>query len=144
MAKKQRKAKGHTDITGGTKPRLKRNPNASLPGIEDHAIAPLEAVAAEYAEIRDKRQELTRDEVALKGETLKLMKRYGKTIYRHGGVLITVVLGDENVKVKIKKPGETDATSLDDDDKLTANSPDSVNFGDPSEPFSDAPTDAGQ
>jgi hypothetical protein len=36
-----------------TKPR-----SAPLPGMEDHAIRPLETLAHEYADIRDRRMEL--------------------------------------------------------------------------------------
>jgi hypothetical protein len=71
--------------------------------MEDHAIRPLEEVAEEYAEIRDQRMDLTEKEHALKTHALKLMKRYDKTIYRHNGVEITVVPGEDDVKVRVKK-----------------------------------------
>lgn len=80
----------------------------ALPGMEDHAIKPLEDIAAEYAGIRDQRMELGRQEHILKGNALKLMKKYSKTIYKHGGVTIQVIDGEPDVKVKVKKPGEDD------------------------------------
>src|SRR5215471_10381704 len=82
--------------------------NRALPGMEDHAIKPLEEVAEQYAEIRDQRMELTEREHSLKTHALKLMKKYDKTIYRHGGVEITVVPGEDDVKVRVKKPGDED------------------------------------
>jgi hypothetical protein len=39
---------------------------APLLGMEDHAIAPLEALARDYADIRDERADLTKREAALK------------------------------------------------------------------------------
>jgi len=82
----------------------KRLKAQALPGMEDHAIRPLEAIATKYADIRDRRMELTRDEHTLKANALVLMKKYGKTHYAHAGVVIDVVQGDETVKVKIQKP----------------------------------------
>lgn len=79
---------------------------ASLPGLEDHAIKPLDDVAAQYADIRDQRMVLTKDESALKEQTRKLMAKYSKTIYRHNGIEIRIVAGEDDVKVKIKKPVE--------------------------------------
>lgn len=81
---------------------------APLPGLEDHAIKPLEDVAARYAEIRDQRMELTQSEHTLKLHALKLMKKYDKTIYRHDGIEITVVPGEDEVKVKVHKPTDDD------------------------------------
>jgi hypothetical protein len=72
--------------------------------IEDRAIKPLEEVAVEYAEIRDQRMELTQDEKTLKQRALKLMHKFGKTTNRHGDVLIKVLPGEEDVKVRIGKP----------------------------------------
>ena len=109
--------KGQTDMAKKTaaRGRLVKNgktvahaKNAALPGMEDHAIEPLEDIAAEYAGIRDQRMELGRQEHILKANALKLMKKYSKTIYKHGGVTIQVVEGEPDVKVKVKKPGEDD------------------------------------
>jgi hypothetical protein len=102
MAKKT-PAKKATVRTRGGKPRT-----AALPGMEDHAIKPLEDVAEAYAEIRDERMQLTQREHDLKGNALKLMHKFGKTIYRHNGVEITVVPGEEDVKVRVKKGGDED------------------------------------
>jgi hypothetical protein len=93
-----------TTTAGRGRPRA-----AALPGMEDHAIKPLEDVATEYAEIRDARMELTDREHGAKVLALKLMKKYDKTIYRHNGVEITVVPGEDDVKVRVKKAGDDEA-----------------------------------
>lgn len=87
--------------TRTTKPR-----SQDLPGMEDRAIKPLEDVAAAYAEVRDKRMELNKEESELKQHALKLMKKYDKTIYKRDGIEIRIVPGEDEVKVKIHKAGE--------------------------------------
>jgi hypothetical protein len=91
-----------------TKPApTRRQPRTgSLPGLEDHAIKPLDHLAADYADIRDQRMDLTRQEVDLKARTLKLMKKYGKTKYQHNGILIEIEPGEETIKVRVKKVDE--------------------------------------
>jgi hypothetical protein len=74
--------------------------------MQDTAIKPLEDIAAAYADVRDQRMALNKDEHDLKQAALKLMKKYGKVIYRHEGIEIRVVPGEEDVKVKVRKPGE--------------------------------------
>jgi hypothetical protein len=91
----------------------RRPKSQALPGLEDHAIKPLEEVAEHYAEIRDQRMELTEREHTLKVHALKLMKKYDKTIYRHNGVEITVVPGEDDVKVRVKKGGDDDVDTDD-------------------------------
>src|SRR5262245_35803654 len=81
----------------------------ALPGMADRAIRPLENVAADYADLRDQRMQLTVQEHAVKVKALALMKKYGKTIYRHNGITITVVAGEDDVKVKVANVrGRTD------------------------------------
>lgn len=91
-----------------SKPRTaKKQPRSgSLPGMEDHAIRALDNAAAEYADIRDQRMALTTQETDLKSRALKLMKKYGKTTYKHNGVSIEIVAGDESIKVRVKVPSE--------------------------------------
>jgi hypothetical protein len=103
MAKKKSKTNDTATMTRG------RPQAAPLPGMEDRAIKPLEDVAGEYANIRDERMDLTQREHALKSLALKLMKKYEKTIYRHDGIEITVVPGEDDVKVKVKKHDDTEA-----------------------------------
>jgi hypothetical protein len=86
---------------------------APLPGMEDHAIKPLDDIAAEYAEIRDDRMALTQRERAAKTLARKLMKKYDKTIYRHDGIEITIVPGEDDVKVRVKKHEDKDDDQAD-------------------------------
>jgi hypothetical protein len=82
--------------------------NADLPGMEERAIKPLEEIAAQYADIRDRRMALSEEEVALKTKAIQLMHKHKKTEYRHDGIEILLVTGDETVKVKVKKPEADD------------------------------------
>lgn len=86
----------------------RRQRTASLPGLEDHAIKALDLIAADYADIRDARMDLLRQEVDLKARTLKLMKKHGKTRYKHNGIEISITPGEETIKVKVRKPGDDD------------------------------------
>jgi hypothetical protein len=79
-----------------------------LPGMEDRGIPELEEVAVAYADIRDRRIALNREESELKKTTLTLMKKYDKTIYIRGEVDIRVTEGEPDVKVKVKKPKDVD------------------------------------
>lgn len=79
--------------------------NQRLPGMEDQKIEGLHNAAAEYAEIRDQRQQLTTQEVELKAKLLRLMKQHKKTEYDFEGVHIELVTEEETVKVRIKKTG---------------------------------------
>jgi hypothetical protein len=45
---------------------------------------------------------LSSEESTLKTTVLRLMKQHGKTTYAHAGVLITVVPGEEDVKIRIR------------------------------------------
>lgn len=74
-------------------------------------IAALEAAAEAYVEIRDERMALTEREVLAKLLVLREMHKAGKTVYKRGALEITVVPADESVKVRIKKPKDTEAAA---------------------------------
>jgi hypothetical protein len=74
-----------------------------LPTMEDPAIEELEDSAENYADVRDQRMELTREESRLKEELLGLMKKHKKTSYVHGGFDIKVIVESEKLRVRIKK-----------------------------------------
>lgn len=76
---------------------------ARLPGVEDAKIEGLESAAEEYADIRDKRQALTKEEVTLKNRLLAIMHKNGKKSYNHQGVSVQVIVEKEKVRVRIKK-----------------------------------------
>lgn len=108
MAKKRKAAKptkpakdAKVNNTRSSRPRQQ-----DLPGTEDRAIKPLEDVAEAYADLRDRRIELNREEAELKVHVKKLMHKYDKTIYRREGIEIRLIDGEEDVKVKVRKPGD--------------------------------------
>jgi|SRR5262245_4309806 len=88
----------------GEVPRAPRS--RRLPGLENHGIEELEGLAESYADLRDQRMELTNQEHAAKGEILKAMRRHNKTAYSHAGIAITVIAGEDDVKVRVRKGGE--------------------------------------
>jgi hypothetical protein len=72
------------------------------PGFErPDAIPEIEAAAELYAEKRDSRQEILREEVILKNNLLSLMHTHGRTEYSFGDTEIKIDT-KEKVKVKIK------------------------------------------
>lgn len=73
-----------------------------LPTMVDSGIKALDNVGARYADIRDQRQTLTREEVSLKEHTKVLMHKHGKTSYVTEALEIHLTPGDENVSVKVK------------------------------------------
>jgi hypothetical protein len=83
-----------------------------LPGTEDRRLQPLDDLAAAYADVRDRRIDLTREEGELKAHAIALMHQFDKTIYKHDGIEIRLVAGEEDVKVKVRKATEDE----DDDD----------------------------
>jgi hypothetical protein len=115
MAKTKRKSAGRQRATKRTPtPRQGRPRQPDLPGTEDRAIKPLEDVAAAYADVRDQRMALNKEEHELKATALQLMKKFDKTIYKSDGVEIRIVPGEDDVKVRVKKPGEDDDEAADD------------------------------
>jgi len=81
----------------------------ALPGMEDAAIQPLEEIGAIYADIRDQRQRLTREEASLKESARALMHKHGKTVYRSKTIEIVLHAGAEDIKVKVRGGGENTA-----------------------------------
>lgn len=83
--------------------------------MEDRTIRELEDAGVEYAEIRDARIKLTAQEVDLKKRTKALMKKHKKKTYVSSAVDIELVPpgGEEDVKVKLKKPKPPKVTKLD-------------------------------
>jgi predicted 3-demethylubiquinone-9 3-methyltransferase (glyoxalase superfamily) len=76
---------------------------ARIPGTEDAAIQELESLAEDYAEKRDKRLEVGKAEIELKGQLLAAMDKHKKKKYEHAGVSIEVTVEKRKVKVRIKK-----------------------------------------
>jgi hypothetical protein len=91
--------------TAVAKPKAKQR---RLPGTENSAIQELEDAAAQYADIRDQRMELTKSEAVLKGSLLVMMKAHKKKSYTRDGISIEIIPENEKVKVRIKKDKEED------------------------------------
>ena len=72
-----------------------------LPGMEDSSIEELESMAEHYANIRDKRIALSKNEGELQDDLLTLLKKHKKVEYHHLDVHIWLVAVDEKVRVKI-------------------------------------------
>lgn len=81
----------------------KKGRQKRLPGMADAKLEALHNAALDYAEVRDKRQELTKEEVALKGTLLTLMHKHKKDHYEYNGVTIDLVTEEETVRVRVKK-----------------------------------------
>ena len=92
----------------GTAPPAKR-PKLAKPETQpklfdtDHpAHKPLMKAARAYAELRDSRLAILKEEVPAKGVILGLMKEHDLTEFHSDGVTIDIVPGEETVKVKVK------------------------------------------
>lgn len=92
--------------------------NQDLPGMSNRKIKPLEELAAQYADLRDRRQAIGRDEAELKQKTIAAMKKLGKTAYQRDGISIELLPGEETIKVRVKPPADdadADADESEDD-----------------------------
>jgi hypothetical protein len=79
-----------------------------LKGMEERVIQDLQDKAIEYADVRDERMKLSRQEGELQGELLALMHKHKKKTYAYQGVEITVVVEKEKAKVKVKSVDDED------------------------------------
>jgi hypothetical protein len=87
----------------------KKNPKPKqkeLPGMEDRKLEDLHRAAEQYADVRDERMELLDQEIELKARVAKLMHDHKRTTYSYHGLIITLVPGEETVKVKVPKDKE--------------------------------------
>lgn len=101
-------------LTTPTRPARERP--QPLPGMEHRNIRALEDLAHQYAEKRDARMEVGREEKALKVSIITLMHKHQKTHYAHNGLEITLLPKDEDVKVKVKGAEADDAEPDEDED----------------------------
>jgi hypothetical protein len=84
------------------KPTLNRVPRRQpLPGMEDAAITELESLAADYAEMRDRRQTLKAEEALLKARVLAAMRKHRKDHYHRAGITIRIRHGADDVTVHV-------------------------------------------
>jgi len=110
MAKKQARkdtpARKPSKVTRAKPPKPPQSQD--LPGMEDRAIKPLEDLAAAYADIRDQRMDLSKEESSLKQHAITLMKQLGRAVYHRDGITITLITGSDDVKVKVVKAAVDD------------------------------------
>jgi hypothetical protein len=87
-----------------------------LPGIVG-AIPALERVAAAYADVRDRRLALAVDEARLKQQAITLLKQHNKTVYRRNGIELTLIPGEDTIRLRVTVPDEAppDPDDLDDE-----------------------------
>lgn len=74
-----------------------------LPGIGDEKIAAIENAALDYAELRDQRQEIGRQEVELKKKLIDLMHKKEMKEYKRNGISVKLTVEEEGVKVRVKE-----------------------------------------
>jgi hypothetical protein len=84
----------------------KKPRQTSLPGMENRKIAELQRTALDYADVRDQRMELSKQESDLKKELLGMMHTHKMEHYEYGNVIVDVVHEEETVKVKVKAENE--------------------------------------
>lgn len=118
MSKRRVRPMDKKQTTPARPPRPRSQP---LPGMENRTIRELDELAHQYAEKRDARMDVGREEKALKVSIVALMHKHQKTHYRHNGLEITLLPKDEDVKVKVKAADEDEADDAAIDELLTGN-----------------------
>ena len=86
-----------------TTPPARAPRSQDLPGMDTRAIPELEEHAREYADLRDRRMALTKDEATLKQQTIALLKKHHKTTYRRDGIELTLLTGEDGLRVRVKR-----------------------------------------
>lgn len=90
---------------------IRRRPRqASLAGMEDARIKPLDDIAATIAENREDMNKLRADDAGHLQTALGLMRRYNRTSWRAHGVELVRVPGEEKLRVRTTKAGATAET----------------------------------
>jgi len=91
-----------------------------IPGIGDAKIAAIENAALDYAELRDKRQELTTQEVELKTNLITLLKKKGITEYKRNGISVILTVEKEKVTVRVTEKEENLSVEVDSESQESA------------------------
>jgi hypothetical protein len=97
---------------------LRRSPRTPpLPGMENARVRSLDEIAASIADCREQINELRGTAAGLEQRALKLMKKHNKTVWKHDGVELVLVPGDERLRVRlIKGGGDAEVETGDSDD----------------------------
>jgi hypothetical protein len=74
---------------------------ARLPTMDDAKIEILHSLATDYADMRDRRMQLGKKEVELKGKILDVLKAHKMEHYHYSDIDITVINEKQKVKVRI-------------------------------------------
>ncbi len=93
------------------KPKAKRKKQTELP-IEGPGVAPvkikeLDAAAADYVDVRDRRMSLTEKEIEAKRDLIHLMHKHEEKLGRDGDGVLRYKYDDENLVVELKPGDET-------------------------------------
>jgi hypothetical protein len=104
---------------GGTpkrasKPKGPRTQALPLPGGLGKRIQALDDAAAAIGDIRDQMAELRADEQGHKRTALNLMRKHDRTTWRHAGVELARVPGEEKLRIR-KTKGENASAEVDED-----------------------------
>jgi hypothetical protein len=102
--KKSKKKTKKLDPKRDFKNPVRKPRQARLPTMDDPKIDVLHGIAEEYAEKRDERMRIGKQEVELKGKILDLMKAHKRTHYHYQDIDVTIITEKEKVRVKIAKP----------------------------------------
>jgi hypothetical protein len=110
--RKQSKEEVERVLTDGPirKPRQKR-----LPGVEDRRIEELDGIAESIQDVRAQKNELSQTEKQYLVQALQLLRKHDKQVWKHGGVELVRVPGDEKVRVRLVN-GEGAADEEEEDD----------------------------
>jgi hypothetical protein len=87
---------------------MARRKQVALPGLESREVKDLHDKALEYSSARDERMEILQTEIKLKGELLELMKQHKRDTYECEGVEISIVHGEDTIKVRVHKASDND------------------------------------
>jgi len=86
---------------------MARAKQETLPGVPK-GIPELEKIGLEYAEARDRRMEILKEEVNLKAKAMESMQKHGLLDYKVEGIHMQIVAGEAKLKVTVEKDADGD------------------------------------
>ncbi|HLX21654.1 MAG TPA: hypothetical protein VKR23_16025 [Gaiellaceae bacterium] len=96
---------------------LKKQPRPRpLPGMENARIRGLDDICTSIAETREQMNGLRAEETGLESNALKLMRKHQKTSWRHAGVELVRVPGEEKLRVRTARERTATAESEEEPD----------------------------
>lgn len=95
----------------------------ALPGMENARINALDEIATSIADGRQQRNELSTTESALIQRAMRLMHKHKKTVWKHDGIELILVPGDERLRVRLVKGGGNAEVNTGDDSEDANESP---------------------